>query len=1342
MFVLFDCPYLLKSLTLSVKLIMKKISLSSTLLLPLVSLFAQQPHVPLAPSEQNHVLSRNYRAPLLEYADVAQHGQCLEKITYFDGLGRPIQSVDVRKSPSGRDIVIHVDYDAYGRQTKEYMPYPVDGAPGSYRTAAQLETETFYGQRFPDEFVTGAVNPYIEKQLENSPMARVLKQAAPGRDWRMGSGHEISFEHLHNTTDEVRLFRVGFEGNDDTTRPLLVSTAGSYYEPGTLTKTVSRDENHPGTATRLHTTEEFKDQQGRVVLQRTYAMVDGDEEPHDTYYVYDRFGNLSFIIPPKVGSEHGVTPAELSGLCYQYKYDGRNRIYEKKLPGKEPEQIVYDVLDQPLMTRDQNLRDRGLWTFTKYDVKGRIAYTGSNSTRHWDYDLVADVAENIYWNEDPHETAIDTTTTIAGVSVHYTNNSFPVNYISELHTVNYYDRYVDTDGLVLPTSVLGQPVTDNVLGLPTVSKVRVLGTDQWITTVTGYDEKGRAIYVASRNDLLGTTDIVETLLDFSGEPLEVRSTHTRDGNDPIVTEEVFTYDHAGRLLRHEHTLGGRTEVLAENSYDELDQLASIATGGGAQQVDHAYNVRGWLTEINDTQDLGDDLFALRLGYNTETNGATPLFNINIATAEWRTSNDNVLRHYAYEYDAMGRIKSAGDNTPDQRYSLQHVGYDKNGNIQRLVRMGQLVEDPDSANPAHFGEMDNLYYGYDTSSNQLRKVADVATVDRFGFRDDAVGTANDTYNDYYYDPNGNLLSDTNKAVGTAAHIEYNHLNMPTNIPVGNGNVAYVYSATGTKLKKTVGSTVTEYAGNFTYRDGELQFINTSGGYLTPDGTGGYDHVYQYKDNTGNVRLSYIDRSLRDADDFTGGTGGWATTGSSAVDNSGQRLNFTSTHRWQSANKYYDVTPGVPVTITFDFEKGSMLNTTLSVRERIDGEWESNADRDRITSISNGSHRLDMVPTGDHVRVYFEKSTASDDGTPTTCHIDNYSIVQRDLQIVEERNYYPFGLEHKGYNNVVNGPENNLQTYQGQEWHDDLGLNWHEWKYRMSDPALGRFISIDPLAEKYAYNSTYAFQENKLGMGIELEGAELIQKIKDWWFELGTRMSLISMNHPRNNPHSTWAKEGYAAHYRKNIRHSAPERRQPGKNITGNYFGDALLHLLGGTTVIDAYNGNQRAKEQLLLSWPFAVMPAGRAAPKNLFSRLRKHKSDGFIEYFFKDGEYPSPGNGRLGDGGFLSLDFKVPESMRGQGLGTYMYEDIVKDFGKKNIKGLQAHWEYGDNLSTFNKGLSKEQTITEAIFGTPTGKWAERSGYFRFDVLSLTPDENNKTFSEVIGIFHKSPNPKN
>ena len=91
------------------------------------------------------------------------------------------------------------------------------------------------------------------------------------------------------------------------------------------------------------------------------------------------------------------------------------------------------------------------------------------------------------------------------------------------------------------------------------------------------------------------------------------------------------------------------------------------------------------------------------------------------------------------------------------------------------------------------------------------------------------------------------------------------------------------------------------------------------------------------------------------------------------------------------------------------------------------------------------------------------------------------------------YYPFGLLHKGYNNVVSSNGNHVaqkyKTYQGQEFHDELGLNVHEFKYRFYDATYARFWSIDPIAEDYAYNSTYAFSENKLGLGIELEGKEL-------------------------------------------------------------------------------------------------------------------------------------------------------------------------------------------------------------------------------------------------------------
>jgi RHS repeat-associated protein len=93
-----------------------------------------------------------------------------------------------------------------------------------------------------------------------------------------------------------------------------------------------------------------------------------------------------------------------------------------------------------------------------------------------------------------------------------------------------------------------------------------------------------------------------------------------------------------------------------------------------------------------------------------------------------------------------------------------------------------------------------------------------------------------------------------------------------------------------------------------------------------------------------------------------------------------------------------------------------------------------------------------------------------------------------EIVEENNYYPFGLKHKGYNGAVNGADYPYGFQDQEETNDPFGFNMIEFKYRMHDPAIGRFIQVDPLASKYPYNSTYAFSENRVIDGNELEGLE--------------------------------------------------------------------------------------------------------------------------------------------------------------------------------------------------------------------------------------------------------------
>src|SRR5690554_4231224 len=64
------------------------------------------------------------------------------------------------------------------------------------------------------------------------------------------------------------------------------------------------------------------------------------------------------------------------------------------------------------------------------------------------------------------------------------------------------------------------------------------------------------------------------------------------------------------------------------------------------------------------------------------------------------------------------------------------------------------------------------------------------------------------------------------------------------------------------------------------------------------------------------------------------------------------------------------------------------------------------------------------------------------------------------------------------------------FQGQEMDDEVKGegNSINYKYRMHDPRVGRFFAVDPLSSEYPWNSPYAFSENRVLDGIELEGLE--------------------------------------------------------------------------------------------------------------------------------------------------------------------------------------------------------------------------------------------------------------
>jgi RHS repeat-associated protein len=106
-------------------------------------------------------------------------------------------------------------------------------------------------------------------------------------------------------------------------------------------------------------------------------------------------------------------------------------------------------------------------------------------------------------------------------------------------------------------------------------------------------------------------------------------------------------------------------------------------------------------------------------------------------------------------------------------------------------------------------------------------------------------------------------------------------------------------------------------------------------------------------------------------------------------------------------------------------------------------------------------------------------------------DDLNITHTKGKVLQEDHYYPFGMNINALSSSAPLSKPNKLKYHGQELQEEFDLGWYQFKWRNHDPAIARFFNIDPLSEKYVYNSPYAFAENKLGLGFELEGLEMEQ-----------------------------------------------------------------------------------------------------------------------------------------------------------------------------------------------------------------------------------------------------------
>ncbi|PWH83981.1 hypothetical protein DIS18_05385 [Algibacter marinivivus] len=547
----------------------------------------------------------------------------------------------------------------------------------------------------------------------------------------------------------------------------------------------------------------------------------------------------------------------IDNLAFQYKYDEFNRQIEQKVPGKGWEYMVYDQLDRPILTQDALLRQENKWLFNKYDAFGRVVYTGISTHFASQSSLQSQVDNfiNASSNKSNIESRTSSTSSIGGVSINYSNNAFPNSGLETL-TVNYYDNYNFTDSSkpVTPSNILGQQVSTRTKGLLTATWAKTIGSSTWAKNYTYYDKKGRVVYVHEQNHLGGYT-YNKSELDFRGKLTLSETDHKRSSSPSANLKIVdrFEYDHVERPKKHFQKINTQAEeLIAENLYNELGQLETKSLGDGLQDIDYTYNIRGWLSKVNDVNNLGLDMFAYTLKYNDAIEGTASVgnqYNGNIRQIIWKSAKNNLKKSYAFEYDKLNRFSKSiyRENSSltggAGRFETYNLSYDANGNIQGLARKNQTNT-----------IIDNLDYTYD-NGNQLLAINDTSN-STDGFNNGTTGTST---GDYDYDVNGNLIKDLNKNI---TNIEYNHLDLVTRVTFGDGKkIEFTYDAAGTKLQmKNIplfgGTTTIDYIGGFQYTNTQLQFFPTAEGYAYKDGST-FKYVYQIKDHLGNNRISFSD-----------------------------------------------------------------------------------------------------------------------------------------------------------------------------------------------------------------------------------------------------------------------------------------------------------------------------------------------------------------------------------------------------------------------------------------------------------------------------------------------------
>ena len=576
-------------------------------------------------SSQNYILTRT----MLNDAGSSY----MDKIDYYDGLGRPVETVMKKASPGQKDMVTLQEYDTAGRPSHSYIPVPVTTTTGEYVAPATMKStsNSFYGD----------ARGFEQTVYESSPLNRIDKVYGLGAAWYSNEKPVSTSRYTNSSTGELSCALYAVASNTSLQRKGLYA-AGELF----VTKTTGEDG---------HISYTFTDKLGQVVLER----VMNGSAMNDTYYVYDDFGDLRYVLPPAASDALTATTTwadthtALVNHAYIYKYDHRNRCTRKVLPGCDSISMRYDKADRLIFSQDGNQRASSEWSFFFYDMFGRPTVMGV-----WVSSTVPGVTETVV-----KATYDAGGTRLGGYTV---NLTLPATV--KLMTVNYYDDYrfrkiqtalPDTTKLKCVTlsgygSAYPSDISPNAKGLLTGTRTYQLGDPlKYTVSALYYDHRGRVVQSHASNHMGGFEDEYFAYT-FTGKVNQHQQVHSAPGKTTQTEVYSYSYDHAERLLSVTHKVNSAAAVtLAQYTYDEIGRVKTKKLAN--ETSNYNYNVRSWITQITGTK------FNQTVAYNTAVNGITPtlaLFNVNISAMKWKAGDEATERGYKFSYDGLNWLTAA------------------------------------------------------------------------------------------------------------------------------------------------------------------------------------------------------------------------------------------------------------------------------------------------------------------------------------------------------------------------------------------------------------------------------------------------------------------------------------------------------------------------------------------------------------------------------------------------------------------------------------------------------------------------------------------------------------